>query len=83
MTLPLSLEDPVLLHQVLDDVLSVAIDPSGEGHKQDLQGGGVGNHSPILPCPTTGRRGDTSADDSDSTGSFLNHFWLVSMPGLR
>jgi hypothetical protein len=30
---------------------------SGEDHQQDLQGGGVGHHSPILPCPTTDRRG--------------------------
>ena len=49
-TLPLSLEDPVLLHQVLDDVLSVAIDPSGEGHEQYLQGVEVGSHGPILPA---------------------------------
>jgi hypothetical protein len=32
------LEDPVLLHQVLDDVLLVAIDPSREGQEQQLQG---------------------------------------------
>jgi hypothetical protein len=60
-------ENPVLLDQVLDDMLLVAIDPSGEGHKQDLQGAGGGNHSPILPCPTTDRRGRTSAEYPDST----------------
>lgn len=30
----LLLQDPVLLHQVLDDVLLVAVDPSREGHEQ-------------------------------------------------
>jgi hypothetical protein len=39
------------------DVLLVAIDPPGEGHEQHLQGGEVGYHSPILPCPTTFPRG--------------------------
>ena len=29
-------EDPVLLYQVLDDVLLVAVDPSGEGLEQHL-----------------------------------------------
>src|SRR5262249_31632796 len=49
----LAFEDSVLRHEVLDDVVLVAIDPSGEDHQQHLQGGGGGNHSPILPCPTT------------------------------
>ena len=51
----LRLEDAVLLHQVFDDVLLVAIDPSGEGHKQHLQKGEVGNHSPILLPTDPGR----------------------------
>ena len=34
--LHLRLEDAVFLHQVLDDVLLMAVDPSGEGHEQHL-----------------------------------------------
>jgi len=46
---PLFLEDAVLLHQVLDDALLVAVDPSREGHEQHPQRGGVGPHWPTLP----------------------------------
>ena len=46
----LPLEDSVLRHEVLNDVLLVAIDPSGEGHEQYLQGVEVGSHGPILPA---------------------------------
>jgi hypothetical protein len=63
----LPFEDPVLHHEVLDDALLVAIEPSGERYQQHLQGRRVGNHSPILPCPPTDRRGGTSAEYSDST----------------
>ena len=31
-------EDAVLLHEVLDDLLLVAVDPSSEGHEQQPQG---------------------------------------------
>jgi hypothetical protein len=31
-------------------VLLVAIDPSGEGHEQHLQGVDIGRHGPIVPC---------------------------------
>jgi len=37
-------------HQILDDVLLVAVDPPREGHEQHLQGVEVGAHRPILPC---------------------------------
>ena len=46
----LPLEDSVLRHEVLNDVLLVAIDPSGEGHEQYLQGVEVDSHRPILPA---------------------------------
>ena len=65
----LRLEDAVFLDQVFDDVLLVAIDPSGEGHEQHLQGVGIGRHGPIVPClipdPVTG---SGPAEFSDSTG---------------
>ena len=44
----LLLENAVLLHQILDDLLLVAVDPSSEGHEQQPQGGEVGRHRPIL-----------------------------------
>jgi hypothetical protein len=47
--LQLPLEDPVLLHQVFDDVLLVAVDPTREGHEQHLQGVDIGRHGPIVP----------------------------------
>jgi len=62
-------EDAVLLHEVLDDLLLVAVDPSSEDHEQQPQGREVGCHRPILPChipapvPGTG-----SAEYSDTTG---------------
>jgi hypothetical protein len=47
----------------------VAIDPSGEGHEQHLQGVNIGRHGPIVPClfpyPVTGSR---PAEFSDTTG---------------
>jgi hypothetical protein len=43
------LEDPVLLDQVFDDVLLVAVDPTCEGHEQHLQGVDIGHHGPIIP----------------------------------
>ena len=46
----LLLADAVLLNQVVDDVLLVAIDPSAEGHEQHLQGVEIGRHGAILPC---------------------------------
>src|SRR5262249_7079922 len=49
----LLLEDTVLLHQVLNNVLLVAVDPSREGQEQHLQGVEIGSHPPILLCPTT------------------------------
>jgi hypothetical protein len=55
----LPLEDPVLLYQVFDDVLLVTVNPTRERHQQHLQQGVVGNHSPIVPCPTTDRWGAT------------------------
>jgi hypothetical protein len=48
-SLHLFLQDAVFLHQVLDDMLLVAVDPSSEGHEQHAHGGEVCNHSPILP----------------------------------
>jgi hypothetical protein len=48
--LQLLLEDVVLLDQVLDDLLLVAIDPSSEGHEQQPYGGEIGSHRPIVPC---------------------------------
>jgi hypothetical protein len=55
-----------------DDVLVVAVDPSGEGHEQHLQGGDIGRHGPILPGlipdPVT-RSGPT--EFSDTTGSAM------------
>jgi hypothetical protein len=51
----LFLENPVLLHQVLDDVLLVAVDPSREGHEQHLQGVDIGRHGPIVPWLTPAR----------------------------
>ena len=66
---PLFLEDAVLLHQVLDDALLVAVDPSREGHEQHLQRGEVGPHGSILPCLDPDRvRGTGSAEYSDTTG---------------
>src|SRR5262249_3623930 len=47
----LPLEDPILRHEVLDDVLLVAIDPSGEDHEQHLQRVNIGHHESILPRP--------------------------------
>src|SRR5262249_58956833 len=83
----LPLEDPVFLHQVFNDVLLVAIDPTGEGHQQHLQGGEVGNHSPILPCATMDRQGCTSAEYADSTGSYgqaaANAAWWALRVALR
>ena len=46
---PLFLEDAVLLHQVFDDVLLVAIDPPSEGREQHPERSEVGVHWPILP----------------------------------
>jgi hypothetical protein len=34
LALQLLAEDPVLLHEVLENFLLVAVDPSGEGHEQ-------------------------------------------------
>jgi hypothetical protein len=46
----LPLEDPVLLDQVVDDLLLVAVDPTLEGHEQHLQGVDIGRHWLIVPC---------------------------------
>ena len=64
--LQLVLEDPVLLDQVLDDVLLVAVDPSRQGDEQHLQGVEVGSHRPILP-----ERGNEkgAAEFSDTSAS--------------
>ena len=68
--LHLLLEDAVFLHQVLDDVLLVAVDPSREGHEQHLQGVDIGRHGPILPCLIPARVPDGGwAEYSDTTGS--------------
>jgi hypothetical protein len=48
--LHLPLEDPVLLDQVFDDLLLVAVDPTREGHEQHLQGVDIRRHGPIVPC---------------------------------
>jgi hypothetical protein len=70
--LHLRLEDPVLLHQVFDDLLLVAIDPSGEGHEQHLQGVDIGPHRPIVPCltpdPVTGSGPAEFSDISKCVG---------------
>ncbi len=67
--LHLLLEDTVLLHQVFDDVLLVAVDPSSEGHEQHLQGVEIGRHRPILSGLTPERVwGKGSAEYSDTTG---------------
>jgi hypothetical protein len=42
--LQLLLKDVVLLDQILDDLLLVAIDPSSEGHEQQPYGGEIGSH---------------------------------------
>ena len=68
----LLLQDAVLLHHVLDDVVLVAVEPPCDGHEQHLQGIEVGNHSPILPYPTT-RVSTSWAEFSDSTRSLLPH----------
>src|SRR3989442_12037306 len=47
--LQLLLQDAVLLYQVLDNVLLVAIDPSREGQAQHLQRRESGLHWSILP----------------------------------
>src|SRR3989442_15560846 len=47
--LQLLLQDAVLLYQVLDNVLLVAIDPSREGQEQHLQRRESGLHWSILP----------------------------------
>jgi fatty-acyl-CoA synthase len=77
--LQLPLEDAVFFDQVFDDVLLVAIDPSGEGHEQHLQAGDIGRHGPIVPClipdPVTG---SGPAEFSDTTGT-----GLVPRPGRR
>ena len=39
----------VLLYEVLDHLLLVAIYPSGEGHEQKLSSWQVRNHPPSLP----------------------------------
>jgi hypothetical protein len=39
-------------HQVFDDVLLVAVDPTREGHEQHLQGVDISRHGPIVPCLT-------------------------------
>src|SRR5262249_43617625 len=64
---PLSFEDSVLRHEVLDDVMLVAVDPSGEGHQQHLQGGNIRRHGPILPCPTLAHLPVGWAEYSDTT----------------
>ena len=46
----LVLQDAVLLQEVLDDMLLLTIDESGERHEQHAQGGEVGRHGPIVPC---------------------------------
>ena len=53
--LDLRLEDTVLLHQVLDNMLLVAVDPTREGHEQHLHGVEIGRHRPILPGLTPER----------------------------
>jgi uncharacterized peroxidase-related enzyme len=67
-SLQLPLEDAVFLDQVFDDVLLVAIDPSGEGHEQHLQGVDISRHGSIVPClipdPVTG---SGPAEFSDTT----------------
>jgi hypothetical protein len=45
----LPLEDPVLFHQIFDDLLLVAVDPSRERYEQHLQRVEVGSHGRIVP----------------------------------
>jgi hypothetical protein len=54
--LQLLLQDAVLLYQVLDNVLLVAIDPPREGQEQHLQRRESGLHWSILPGVGTGQR---------------------------
>ena len=65
-------EDAVLLHEVLDDLLLVAVDPSSDDHEQQPHGLRIGCHTPILPTTCT-RHG--SAQYSDTT------VWVVDLMG--
>ncbi len=65
-------EDAVLLDEVLDDLLLVAVDPSSDDHEQQPHGLKIGCHTPILPTTCT-RHG--SAQYSDTT------VWVVDSMG--
>jgi hypothetical protein len=65
----LPLENSVLLDQVFDDLLLVAVDPTREGHEQHLQGVDIGRHGPIVPCLNPARTEWGSAEYSDPTPS--------------
>src|SRR5262249_28322292 len=64
-------ENPVLFDQVLDDLLLVAIDPSGEGHKQGRARRRAWQSfvdSTVAGGELPGNTSATSAEYSDSTG---------------
>src|SRR5262249_14891936 len=68
-------EDTVLLDEILDALLLVAVDPPRQGHEQQSQGREIGRHQPILRCralirvPRAGSTG--AAEYSDTTGSLI------------
>jgi hypothetical protein len=64
----LPLENSVLLDQVFDDLLLVAVDPTREGHEQHLQWVDIGCRGPIVPCLNPARTEWCSAEYSDPTG---------------
>ena len=61
------LEDAVLFSQVVDHLKLVTIHPAGQRHEKDSPSDGV-DHAPSLQAGDPFRRGDGSAEFSDSTG---------------
>jgi hypothetical protein len=58
----------VFLHQVLDDVLLVAVEPPCDGHEQQPYGAEVGWHAPITAPHAGPRTRWGSLEYSDHTG---------------
>ena len=84
------LEDSVLLHQVLDDQLLMAVDPAGEGYEQQPQWGEVSYHRPMLPRlmpgPGSAEYSDTTAlSETSGRGARprpLHRKWMGLMPSI-
>lgn len=66
----LLLENAVLLAQVIDGSLLVAVDLSSEGHEQPPQRGEIGRHGPILPCLAPSKRKDPAPLNIRTTTAF-------------